>query len=330
MAAKQNTDTIDPAKLTEEVTALIERITAVAIAGEDTTPLKEEAEALIKQLPTKDRTKLRAQVRKAAESKPAPEPSTEVAVTVPASYHDVEGLDELVQMGAAKVREGISSLAKGSEVAKEIGNVLLDMRRRIVNPKTELPDLRADTDMAKKASSDMFQTVEAAMKEAGNFNQEVMDSYKKSIRTQTAHIVVHYVAALDQNPDEAQHFFAKALERNPDMSPTEAVRKECKISDKSEIDKARERAQAKSALAAAKKALEAGEEAEMDEDEARAIVDAATIAPIDKAMGELSKATKAFAAALKMAGQLGEDDVALLKETMSKWLEEATVAKAKL
>jgi hypothetical protein len=335
-------------QLQEEILANIERVRSLAEADneEGAAELVKDTKALIDAAKggssvetNKLRKELRAKLEEATKAQAAP--STEVAVREEAApakttYHDIEGMDALVQQGADKIREGLQTMARGAEVARDVAVVLLEMRCNITDPKTGLPDLRADTADAKDASRDMFRLVEDSLKEAGMFNEKVFGTFKRSIRDQTQHMVVRYVESLDHNPDVVDEYFKLAIERNPGMKPTDAVRKECTIPEKSQIDKASERMAERHELARAKKALElaaAGADAEdlpMAPEDAQAIVEKTTVPPLDRSRAALNKVTNAYSAMLKTTGQLEGEELETFKSEITKWLESATVAKADL
>ena len=225
------TDTVDPAKLKEEITALAERITAVAIAGEDVAPLKEEAEELIGKLPTKERTKLRNQIRKAAESKPAPaEPitvSSEMVTRETIDPRTIEGYAEYVEAASKAFAGGVAAQLKTGGLAREVASTLLELRTKMTD-KDGRPDILATSRGAKEASNAILTD---AAKLAGLNPKEdpvardAIAKFGRAVQHQMDDVRVKYIRALDANPEEAAKF-AKVLEAAPAADaekPSDAV-----------------------------------------------------------------------------------------------------------
>jgi hypothetical protein len=328
MVAKKTAETTPdatPEQIREDFDALLERLTAVAISGdtEGVDTLKGEGEALVGKLPTKDRTKLRAQLRKAAEAKPTAPATTEVAVVETADYTKVAGLSELVTMGADKVREGIKLAQKASTTARDVATVMLDMRLRITN-KQGVPDLKCASHEAKRAASDMYKAASEAMEGDDAHRELTLKALQRAVNYQMSDVVVRYVEALDNSPEELPHF-AKVLAANPEMSPTEAVRVFYKISDKSAIDKDREKNELQRKAAAA---IEAGEGGEGGGEGGEGAGEGAS--ELEKLIALLDKAEKAIASAVKGAGKVSDEDKAAVKERLSDLLDAGALGKAKL
>ncbi|WBP87031.1 hypothetical protein [Kitasatospora cathayae] len=324
-------------QIQEQITANIERVRSLAEADneegaaeivKETKSLIDAAKGASSTATNKLRKGFRDELEKAMQAKPAEpiKPSKEVVPVV--KYEDIEGVSDLVRMGAAMVSEGIAGLAKSSDVADKVGAILLDMWLRIENPKTGCSDLRGDSDEAKRASKDMYAAIEEELK--GNPDgAKILDSYKRQIQRRRQHRTVEYVRALDNSPEEHRHF-AKALEANPDLSPSEAVRKVCRIAEKSEIEKTLERDAAKRQLKNAQKALESGKLEGEEAEEAKKIVAEAAVPPVKRAMAAMDKAEKSINAALDLAGELGEVELLALKQRIETLVNGASERKAKL
>lgn len=312
----------------EEFDALIERITAVAITepgSEALDALMLEAEALVTKFPAGETAKLRAQYRKAAAAKPtvptAHPASTEVAVIETEDYTKIKNVVDLVNMGAGKVSEGITLAKKASVTAREVATVLFDMRLHLAN-KQGVPDLKCASHEAKRASSDMYEAAKAAMPDDPDFDRDAaIKSLMRAVNFQMSDVVVGYVRALDNSPEELGPF-AKVLEAHPNLSPSEAVRAFYKISDKSEIEKARERRELASAAAAAS-------DTEGEGDGEKGSGDAVQ-SDAEKLIALLDKCEKFMTSVVKGAGKLEDDEKASVKDRLSKLLDTGALGKAKL
>jgi hypothetical protein len=319
--AGKTPETIDPAKLVEEVTALIERITAVAIAGDDVEPLKEEAEALIKQLPTKDRTKLRATVRKAAESKPTEAPkvlegvvtmSSEAATVETVDPYSVDGVKEIADEASTAIAEGLAAQLKVSELARKMASSVLTARVCFTD-KDGRPDIMAKSRAARKLTTDIL---DEAARKAGHDPEKkdpaVVDALgrlQRSIQHQMDDVRVKYIRELDESPEEAAKF-AKVLESAPEgMKISDALFAAYEIPSQSKIERM-----------AAQAAIERGEGGESTEGSEAGAGDGSKpriVTWIDAAEEELEKAGKADLKRAKLTDDQREDTLARIAKIKS-------------
>lgn len=281
-AQTEETETMterNDAATVEQVQANIERAASL-VEAENTdglTELNKETENLISSLPSRgkhgDETfagmkkRLRGEFRAAAVAQPKPEPKAkakpaEVAVK---DYTAYEGVSELVAMGAEKAAEGVRLHIKTSTTAKDIASIILDMWRRIPN-KDGFPDITGTSDPAKKASSAMYKAVGESL--GGEDAYDVEQAVKKlirSVQTQRTDVRAEYLRGLDGDDADAQEerkHYAKLLEgKGDDVPVSEYLANVYGVGLKGEIEKARERYQAK-ALEAPK-----GEDSESDQDD---------------------------------------------------------------
>lgn len=254
-----------------QITANIERIRTLSVAGESdaAAALYTETEALISSVvkangkaDTESRRKYRAAASEARKAQPPVTPSSEVATVTPADpaitddYHTIPKAVELVSMGADKVREGITAGLKASNTAREVANIMMDLRLS-QHTKAGLPDLKCTRQATKDSHADIYATAMAGMDIDPGQRELVFKSLQRAVNYQMSDVVVRWVEALDNSHEAYAELFPSLVTKYPDLSPAGAVRKHYGISDKSEIDKAREREQRKAELAAKAKELEA-------------------------------------------------------------------------
>lgn len=257
----------------DQISANIERIRTLSIAGEAdaAAALFNDTETLISgvvkadgKADTAKRKKYRADAAEARKAQPPVTPSSEVATVADAAiiddYHSLPKAVELVSMGADKVREGISAGLKVSSMAREVASIMMDIRLSI-HTKQGLPDLKATRQATRDSHSDIYDNALASMDIDPGQRELVLKTMRRGVNYQMSDVLVRWVEALDNSPEAYAELFGPLAAKYPDLSPTEAVRTHYNISDKSEIDKAREREQEKAALAAKAKELEAAGEA---------------------------------------------------------------------
>jgi hypothetical protein len=251
----------------EIVAKLTEAVRALAEAGEDAEgaeALRKEADTVIASLPAGERNALRANLTGALKGEPAPKaeaesaPKAEVVNLETVDYKTAEGLTELVDMGAERIREGVAAHTKASQTARSVAEVILDMRLRLKN-KSGLPDLKAQTQAAKLAASDMYKAAGSKLDGTDDEVRAAVAAMVKATQYQMSDVLVSYVRALDASPEEYAEHFGKVKEAHPDAKPSDAVFEFYKLSPKSALEREKERQQEKGKLAAeAKLAIEAG------------------------------------------------------------------------
>jgi hypothetical protein len=244
----------------EQIDANIERARSLTDA-EALAELTEENEALVSSLSGKGSIKIktdkRAAFTEAANTMPE-DVSTEVATKAEAApvkdYTEYEGVSELVDMGAQRVAEGVRMHIKTSTTAKEIASIVLDMWRRIPN-KDGHPDIKGDSAAAKRASSAMGKSIGEMLAKEGMDEFDIDQALKKlnrSVQTQRTDVRAAYLRDLDSDTPEAEEErkrFAGLLATKPDDVPvSEFLAAYYGVGLKGEIEKARERYQAKQAI----------------------------------------------------------------------------------
>lgn len=330
---------VDPVVATmQQIEANIERARSLAEAenAEGLAELNKETETLVSSLPQRGKNPngdtwagykaaMRQQFREAAQAQPKPDApkgkavatKTEAAPDVTTDYTLTEGIKDIVDAGAAKVREGVQLHVKGAQTAREIATMLLDTRRRIVT-KDGLPDLKCTTQAARNASSDMYGAAEAVLAEESGDADHAKDLVKKlsqAVRNQMSDVLVGYIRELDteSGKEEFETHYAKVREAHPELTPSEAVFKFYGINPISRRELAAQRAAAKSAKIAE---LEAKAK-EGDEEAAEQVEELKTATVQERILADVQRAESAIKAAVKAASELSDDDKNALKAKMA-------------
>jgi len=207
---KKDVNSDDGKATLEQIDANIERAKSLATAGnvEALKELSEETETLISSLTGTNSVAIRKEKRNAfsAASKVVEQ------VTVPQEVQDpysIEGVRELVDLGAEKFAEGVRLHIRMKDIAVDVAKVILEQRLRIPG-KNGLPDLKATSHAAKQVSRDMYAKAGELFKAGGNADEEeVKDAISKLIKGVQNHmrsVINDYLLTLDENPEEAQRW----------------------------------------------------------------------------------------------------------------------------
>lgn len=206
-------------KLREEIEANTERVRSLAEAkdAEAIAELVEETDALIGQLPVKERTALRNALAMASEVQEEPptdaEQSKVIASLETGDWKTVEGAQELVEMGASKIVESVAAHKKFSDFAADLATILYDLWYRMDN-KDGLPDLTARSDAAKKAASALYARAGEQLSGDAFEVKQAIDALKRSVQYQRTEVRASFLRALDA-PTADLSRFSKLLEKKP-------------------------------------------------------------------------------------------------------------------
>ena len=210
--AKKDVNSDDGKATLEQIDANIERAKSLAEAGnvEGLEELAEETETLISSLSGTGSVAIRKEKRNefSAASKAVEKRIPEVAMEVQDPY-SIEGVRELVDLGAEKFAEGVRLNIRMKDIAVEVARVILQQRLRIPN-KNGIPDLKATSHAAKQVSRDMYAKAGELFKAGGAADeQEVRDAINKLIKSVQNHmrgVINEYLLTLDENPEEQQRW----------------------------------------------------------------------------------------------------------------------------
>ncbi|WP_330478669.1 hypothetical protein OG301_26690 [Streptomyces platensis] len=140
-----------------------------------------------------------------------------------ASYHDVAGVDELVDQGVAQARKAVDQGMKTADMARTIAETLMEARLKMPN-RHSLPDIVADTKFTKNIAHDMFVKAREGVTEEDVDRWATHQSLAKAVRNRMSDVLVARLRSLDENPDAfPADAMTKAQTKFPKLSPTEAV-----------------------------------------------------------------------------------------------------------
>lgn len=220
----------DIAGITEQIEANIERAKSLAEAEnlESLAELAGETEHLISTLPTrgkiggttaaKAKQEFRAAFKVAStiQEKPEPAPKAEVATLETRDYAAVEGISDLIAMGAERMVDGVKMHMRTADLARDTARVILDMRVRMTD-KDGNPDLTTRSHGGKMATRELYQTVGTNLQGAGD-EYDVVTAVKKltrSVQNVMSDVMAEYLRSLDSDAEEAARF-AKVAENKPE------------------------------------------------------------------------------------------------------------------
>lgn len=149
-----------------------------------------------------------------------PGPSAEVELR---SYHDVEGVDALVDEGVKAVKDAVDAGMQAADMARSIAETLLEARLKMTS-KFGLADITAHSKFTKNIAHDAFVKAREGVTEEDVERWATHQSLAKAVRNRMSDVVVDRLKSLDGNPDAfPAETMKKAQAEYPDLSPTEAV-----------------------------------------------------------------------------------------------------------
>lgn len=201
---------------------LITRITTLRLDGdyEAADALREDAEAAVKACAPKDRKALAAELKDAFLMVSQGETPTVVALT---SYHEVEGVDALVDETVEAVRQAVDEGLKAADMARTIAASLLEARLKMPN-KHGLADVTALSKYTKNIAHDAFVKAREGVTAEDVDRWATHESLAKAVRNRMSDVVVERLRSLDDKPESfPEATMEKARAQFPDLSPMEAV-----------------------------------------------------------------------------------------------------------
>lgn len=243
MPARQKKDDSQPTPTNREearesailsVQDITDRIRIVDRSKEDAAELIEElakqAESRILELPTKDRTALRKAVKDAREFVPgnAVAKVHEGVVSQPDDFSEFEGVPEAIAEGVRVARKAAETGSRVMSLGEELANVMLNIRQRITNSKTGLPDLTAVEYKTKRASSIVYEKAREGIAEDDVIMQGVHNSIQRATQNQMSNVLVGWIRAYDttDGTEALAEMFPGAIElmkADETLTPSEAV-----------------------------------------------------------------------------------------------------------
>lgn len=240
------------ADLYAEIDGGIERIAVLTAEGnaDGAAELANEVEGMISAIKGRSaavvqrKKDYRAQLTSAQNPELAAKDATaEVAVKMPETIAEVEGLDELVNLGAERVREVTEHNYRGG---RAIAEILLDIRRRIILP-DGTPDLNARSHAAKQASAEIYDRVTSKLPAEGESEEadgirDSITSIKRSAQSAMTDVRVEYLRALDNSDPQELELFAAAIKGNGKPSEEIAAHYGIKLMNRAELEAERRKA----------------------------------------------------------------------------------------
>ncbi|MFJ9318815.1 hypothetical protein [Streptomyces globisporus] len=210
----------------EQIDANIERARSLAESdnAEALEELGKETESIISSLVGKGSIKAKKEKRdawKAAAVLPEKAPAKAVEGKVVAKTWDqYEGTQELINLGAEKLAEGVRLNLKASTVAAEVAAVTFDAWTRMEN-KAGDPDLMGAGDASKKFSGAMLRMAGEGFERTYD-NEKALEKLARSAQDQRSDVRAAWLRSLDEDTKEGAErraLVAKKLEGKPDDVP---------------------------------------------------------------------------------------------------------------
>ncbi|WP_432118492.1 hypothetical protein [Streptomyces sp. bgisy032] len=182
--------------------------------------MREAVEAAIRACRPQDRDALSAALAQVYDATPEPPAaSTELAVR---SWHDVEGVDAIVNHGVRQAKRAVNAGLKAADMARQIAETILEARLRMPNPDTGLPDILADRKYTKNIAHDLFVAAREGVTEEDVHRWATHKSLAKGSRNRMSDVMVDFLKGLDEDLDKARRYFPM-IEFEEGESATEAV-----------------------------------------------------------------------------------------------------------
>ncbi|MEW2406480.1 hypothetical protein [Streptomyces griseoviridis] len=219
MAAK------DTDELISDVHAKVDEIKAVDPksegAEEKAKGLYDDAEKIVRKLPTEKRNALRSAMREARDAvvngakpeEPAAAPAASTAIVRQAENPlEIEGIPDLVNQAKKAFKDGIKYGLKLAEVGETVARTQLEMRLKMTHTASGLPDLMSIEKKTKNAAGLVYDGAREGVAKDDTKTNDAHDALQKATQNKMADILVSWLRDFSSspNPDEALET-AKAL-----------------------------------------------------------------------------------------------------------------------
>jgi hypothetical protein len=252
----------------------------------------------------------------------AVEPAGALAIR---SYHDVEGVDEVVNATVKRVKKAVNAGLAAADMARQIAEDLLEARLKMRTTEG-LPDVVATRKFTKDIARDTFLEARKGVTEEDVHRWATYQSLAKAVRNRMSDVVVDRLRSLDENPENfPAEALALAKERFPDLSNTEAVyalyeAHDIKLPRKGRTELAREDARRRAELVRKATAGElTADDTDVDEEEELA-----------RDMAAIERVERGFIATTKRAASLSPDQRGALKARINEVIANLAAAAANL
>jgi len=253
----------------------------------------------------------------------AAQASTELQI---ASYHDVEGVDPLLDEAVEKTRKAVDLGLEAADQARVLAEILLEARLKMRN-KAGLPDIIAERKFTKDIARDLFVRAREGVTEEDVHRWATHKSLAKAVRNRMSDVVVEHLRSLDSDRATFERLYPEAKEAFPRLSPTEAVyalyeKHGTNLPRKGRTELAREDARRRAEIVAA--AMRGELPAADPEDEVSAEEE------LKRDLEALERVERSFITTTKRAEKLDPDQRAALKARINEMIANLAVQAAAL
>ncbi|MGW0530672.1 hypothetical protein [Streptomyces sp. NPDC003032] len=208
-ASKKDTD-----ELISDVHAKVDEIKALDSkakdAAEKAKELYDEAEKIVRKVPTERRNSLRGDMREARdavvnaaapEPAEAPAPATTAVVRQAEDPMEIEGIPDLVKQAQKAFKDGVKYGLKLSEVGETVARTMLEMRLRMTHNASGLPDLLAIEKKTKNAAGLVYTGAREGVAATDTKTNDAHDALAKATQNKMADILVDWLRNFAGSPD---------------------------------------------------------------------------------------------------------------------------------
>jgi murein DD-endopeptidase MepM/ murein hydrolase activator NlpD len=183
-------------------------------AADQAKTLYDDAEKIVRKLPTEKRNSLRSDMREArdavvngaqpADAAPAPAPSTAI-VRQAEDPMEIEGIPDLVKQSIKAFKDGVKYGLKLSEVGETVARTMLEMRLKMTHGASGLPDLMSIEKKTKNSAGLVYDGAREGMDPTDQKLKDAHDALQKATQNKMADILVGWLRDFGSspNPEEA-------------------------------------------------------------------------------------------------------------------------------
>jgi hypothetical protein len=295
-------------------------VSALRLAGQisEAEALYEDAEAAVQACAPRDRKPMATALEEAYAVEPA-------GTLVISSYHDVAGVDEVVNATVKRVKKAVNAGLAAADMARQIAEDLLEARLKM-RTTDGLPDVVAIRKYTKDIARDTFLEARKGVTEEDVHRWATHQSLAKAVRNRMSDVVVDRLKSLDDHPENfPAETLAQAKEAFPKLGNTEAIyalyeAHDIKLPRKGRTELAREDARRRAELVRKATAGElTADDTDVDEEEELA-----------RDMAAIERVERGFIATTKRAASLSDEQRGALKARINQTIATLAAAAANL
>ncbi|MEV6419666.1 hypothetical protein [Streptomyces sp. NPDC051662] len=218
---KDTMATKDTDELISDVHAKVDEIKALDPksegAEEKAKGLYDDAEKIVRKLPTEKRNALRSAMRDARDAVvngakpaepadgPAPAPASTAIVRQAEDPMEIEGIPDLVKSSIKAFKDGVKYGLKLSEVGETVARTMLEMRLRMTHTASGLPDLMSIEKKTKNSAGLVYDGAREGVSKTDTKTNDAHDALQKATQNKMADILVSWLRDFSSspNPEEA-------------------------------------------------------------------------------------------------------------------------------